>query len=83
MEAQFGHIVDFPSTGKRRFSVSSIEGGYKFVFYSEDGVEISSFSIDSKSVENLHQATGHTGDFGLAIEEFRKFGKSKWPTSFK
>lgn len=83
MNAHFGHIVDFPSVANESFSVSSIEDGYKFIFYSEDGKEINSVSIDAASVQNIHQATGYDDKIGLAIEEFRKFGKNKWPTLFK
>lgn len=79
----FGSYIDFPNSEKKEFSVSSVEDGYKFVFYNEKGEEDGAFSINGETTEHLYAATGYTGKEAEAIETFRKYGQEKWPERFR
>ncbi len=79
----FGYEYGYPTFEKPEFTVKSIEDGYKFVFFDDEGKENSAFSINKEIVQNILAATGYVGIEADAIEKFRSFGKEKWSEHFK
>jgi hypothetical protein len=61
----------YPSKKNPAFTVETIEDGYMFTIYRNEG-EANTFSINKKIVENKHAATGYEGYEGMAIEIFRR-----------
>lgn len=69
---QFKFDYCYPNKENPEFVVYQIDESYQFIVYDASGNEESKFIISISVLKNKHQATGHIGNEGKAIENFRK-----------